>query len=254
MLAESQRLSKSINELQEKINNLPKGHLLCTRNGNRYKWYHSDGHTHFYIPKRNRPFAEQLAEKKYLTLLQKDFIQEKKAIDFYLRHHNQDLPLSQRILIDTPEYQKLLSPLLKHSSQDSIEWANAYYESNSNHPDQLVHKSSSGRFVRSKSEAMIDMLLYTNKIPFRYECLLELGQTIIYPDFTIRHPLTGKIYYWEHFGMMDDPTYSKNALSKLQLYSSSGIIPGIHLITTFETKQHPLSFDTIDKTIKLYFL
>lgn len=101
---------------------------------------------------------------------------------------------------------------------------------------------------------MIDMLLHTNKIPFRYECALQLGELTIYPDFTIRHPKTGQIYYWEHFGMMDHPAYSINVASKLDLYISHGIIPSIHLITTYETKDNPLSFEVISKLISHYFL
>jgi len=253
MLIESQKLEKEINELQSQINELPEGKIFCTRNGNHPKWFHSDGHTHSYIPKKNRQLAEQLAIKKYLLLLQKDLLHEKTAIDFYLRHHNTNINMAHHMLTDMPEYQELLSPFFQLTSPDSISWMNAPYEHNTSHPEQLVHKSSSGRLVRSKSEAMIDMLLYINQIPFRYECSIELGQVTIFPDFTIRHPQTKEIYYWEHFGLMDDPSYSKNAYSKLQLYTSAGIIPGINLITTFETKNHPLSFDTIKKTIELYF-
>jgi len=101
---------------------------------------------------------------------------------------------------------------------------------------------------------MIATFLYTNGIPFRYECALELNTSIIYPDFTIRHPHTGKIYYWEHFGRMDDPIYYKNTYSKLLLYTSNNIIPSIQLITTYETQTNPLTIDTIEKTINEYFL
>lgn len=108
--------------------------------------------------------------------------------------------------------------------------------------------------VRSKSEVMIDMILFQNKIPFRYEAPLQLGDTTIYPDFTIRHPHTGDTYYWEHFGLMDDPSYSKNAISKLHLYVNHGIIPSLRLITTYETKESPLSIDKIEKIVKEYFV
>lgn len=254
MLIESQKLEKEINELQSKINELPEGKIFCTRNGNRYKWYHSTGHVQTYIPKSKHYLAEQLATKKYLTLLYKELVQEKVAVDSYLSNHEKFSPQSQLLLTDEmPEYKRLLSPYFQPISQELSNWADSSYEHNLSHPEQLVHKSSSGRLVRSKSEAMIDMLLYINKIPFRYECYMELGQVTIFPDFTIRHPQTAELYYWEHFGLMDDPSYSKNAYSKLQLYTSAGIIPGINLITTFETKNHPLSFDTIKKTIELYF-
>ena len=75
-----------------------------------------------------------------------------------------------------------------------------------------------------------------------------------YPDFTIRHPKTGEIIYWEHFGLMDDPSYYQKTFSKLQLYASYGIIPSINLITTYETQEHPLSADIVEKIVKHYFL
>ena len=97
-------------------------------------------------------------------------------------------------------------------------------------------------------------MLFVNKIPFRYECELQLGEIFIYPDFTIRHPKTGEIYYWEHFGRMDDSKYNKNVPSKLQLYISNGIIPSIQLITTYETIENPLSSEKVESLIREYFL
>ena len=75
----------------------------------------------------------------------------------------------------------------------------------------------------------------------------------MYPDFTIKHPKTGKIYYWEHFGRMDDPKYAQNAISKLESYIKNGIIPDIDLISTYETKEHPLDYEMIEKIVKEYF-
>ena len=82
----------------------------------------------------------------------------------------------------------------------------------------------------------------------------QLDGIMIYPDFTIRHPKTGETFYWEHFSLMDNPTYSKNACSKLQHYISSGIIPSIQLITTYETKDNPLSAEKVEKIVEEYFL
>jgi len=52
---------------------------------------------------------------------------------------------------------------------------------------------------------------------------------------------------------MDDSAYQKNAITKLQQYASNGIIPSIHLITTFETKDHPLGPEDIEHLIRHYF-
>ena len=101
---------------------------------------------------------------------------------------------------------------------------------------------------------LICMLLQEYEIPFRYECELQLGEKIIYPDFTIMHPRNGKIYYYEHFGMMDDVGYCQNACAKIQLYATNGIIPSVQLITSFETRAHPLLPGTVEGIIKQYFL
>lgn len=184
----------------------------------------------------------------------KDLLHEKRAITFYLNHHNTGMKQSEQLLIDMPEYKELLAPFFVPSSNELLTWSASAYHRNPKYPEQLIHKTSSGIFVRSKSEAIIDMFLYTNRIPFRYECSLELGESLIFPDFTIRHPKTGQVFYWEHFGLMDDPLYCKNAASKLQLYTSHGLIPSIQLITTYETREHPLSPKLVEEIVRHYFL
>lgn len=193
----------------------------------------------------------QLAQKKLLLHQQKDYIQEIKALDFYLRHHKPDS--WHHFLTENPEYRELLNEAFTPLSHELAEWANFPYKKNLSYQEQLQYKTSSGLLVRSKSESMIALLLQMYKIPFRYECALTFGIGTIYPDFTIRHPQTGDYFYWEHFGLMDDSSYQKNAISKLQQYAANGIIPSIHLITTFETKNHPLSPETIEHIIQFYF-
>lgn len=251
ILIHYQKIKKQIQNIEQQLKGLPPGNLVCTRNGKHYKWYQSIDHKCTYIPKRNIILANHLALKKYLNSLLSDLRQEQKSIELYLKNH----PLASRAeqLLTMPEYKKLLEPYFSPSSQSLSEWMNNPYEHNSKHPENLIHKSISGHFLRSKSEAIIDMFLYTNKIPFRYECALNLGEYTLFPDFTIRHPKTGDTYYWEHFGLMDNIGYAQNAFSKLQIYTSHGILPSIKLITTFETKEHPIDIDTIAKTIDFYF-
>ncbi len=175
------------------------------------------------------------------------------AIEFYLKHHISAPSPAEQLLSPHSPYYELLSPYFKPENQDIANWQSSPYYRNPNYPEQLTHQASSGNMVRSKSEVLIDMILYTRRIPFRYECALELDNLIVYPDFTIRHPKTGKIFYWEHFGLMDDPNYTQNAYSKLQLYTSHNIIPTIQLITTYETKDHPLSILTVEQLVDTYF-
>lgn len=101
---------------------------------------------------------------------------------------------------------------------------------------------------------MIVHTLYTNHIPFCYECALHLGTKTVYPDFTILHPQTYKIYYWEHFGKMDNTHYAQSTASKLQLYIANQIIPSLQLITIFETSEAPLTYDVIQRVLETHFL
>ena len=253
ILDEDKRLEQQIRDIEKHLKKMPEGKFVCTKNGNRYKWYQSDLHTQTYIPKKKRKLAEKLATKKYLLSLLEDLKHERLAIQFYLRHHSKETR-AEELLQKCPEIQRLLLPYFKPMSQELSEWKKESYKSNPTYPEQLIHKSISGNMLRSKSEVMIDMSLYKHKIPFRYEEEIELEGTILHPDFTVRHPKTGETYYWEHFGLMDNPSYAQSAFAKMNLYTSQGIIPSVNLITTFETKEHPLSIETIENIIGQYFL
>ena len=65
---EHDRIAEEITAIENELNTLPRGKLICTRDRIYTKWYVSDGHRKTYIPKSNRTFAEQLAKKKYLML------------------------------------------------------------------------------------------------------------------------------------------------------------------------------------------
>lgn len=253
MLKEQKKLDTKIRTLKKKIKHFPKEQLICAKNGNHYKWYTSDGKHCTYLPKKKRHVAEQLALKKLLTLQLEDAINEKDAILSYLNTRvTSNSP--EQFFTNHPEFQNILSTMYLPVSEKLSQWREEPFQQNQTHPAGLVHKSLSGHTLRSKSEVFIDTALYTNGIPFRYECALYLGDLTLFPDFTIRHPRTGDTYYWEHFGLMDDPVYAKNACAKLQTYTHYGIIPTIHLITTYETREHPLTVGTVEKIVEEYFL
>ena len=253
MLAEGQWIQDQIHSVTKQLSTLPEGNLYCSRNGNQFKWFISDTPKPQYLSKTKRNLAEQFAARKYLTLRLEDLTNEKRAIDFYTRHHHADYGKAE-LLLTKPGYQELLAPYFQPLSQKLSAWMNAPYEKCTEHPEHLIHRASSGNLVRSKSEVLIDMALYTNKIPFRYECPLQLGASTIYPDFTICHPDTGQLFYWEHFGLMDDPEYCRETFFKLRSYSLHKIYPMINLITTYETKENPLSVEIINQIVNYYFL
>lgn len=251
MLAEQQRIQQEKEQIQKQISKLPAGKIFCFHNGSHIKWYEKDGKKRRYLPKKQRRYAEQLAMKKYLLLRMKELMQEEQAIDWYLSHHHEETS-SQMLQKDSP-YAELLTPYFQPESSDLLSWMNSPYEQNKKYPEQKIYSTCAGIRVRSKSESMIVFLLHNYKIPFRYECELKLGAVTAYPDFTIRHPVTGEMLIWEHMGMIDDPSYRRTAFSKLQLYLENGWIPSVNLILTYETRKYPLNMAYVENLIKEYF-
>lgn len=226
--------------------------MYCTRNGTHFKCYLTDGHIQTYIPKKEREYAKQLARRKYLTTLQEDYKNELAALHSYLHDHKESKAAD--MLKESSVYHKLLSPSFQPLSPELLDWANSPYEKNTKYPEGLKFETNFGLYVRSKSESLIAMMLRDKHIPFRYECALELGGVTIYPDFTIKHPITGKIHYWEHLGMMNTSDYIRRTSSKLTLYIENGFLISNNLILTSETKEEPLTPMSIEKTIQHHFL
>jgi len=77
---------------------------------------------------------------------------------------------------------------------------------------------------------------------------------VMFPDFTCLNKRTGKTYYWEHFGMMDEPAYCRAFLDRIQNYGAMGIFPGTELLMTFESKQAALRPTYVDELIENFLL
>lgn len=184
-----------------------------------------------------------MAKKGLACDILKRLKSEKYACELYLRHHKDAMRetlyeyASKGIIAD------LLPNYFEPKSEIARNWMNAPYPQNTAYKSDLIHKSVSGHILRSKSEMIIDTLLYKNGLAFRYECELNLGGTLIYPDFTIYVFSSDRFIYWEHFGLIDNPAYFKNFLGKLQLYAANGIYPGVNLIMTLKLQTIPLPME-----------
>ena len=254
MLLQQKQLQQKLTDIQKQLQQLPEGKLICTRCGNRTKWYRSDGHTKTYIPKDQKPYASQLAIRRYLLEKQKEYQTNLDALAYYFRHDSYNSGKAEQLLTYDSAYHSLLAEHFQPVSQELQTWESSPYKKNKNYPEQLIYKTCKDEYVRSKSESLIAMNLYIQKVPYRYECELKLGSITLYPDFTLRHPSTGKTFYWEHFGIMDTPEYQKNAVDKVSLYMRHGIYPQDRLIITYETKEHPLDTNYIQQLIEFNFL
>jgi hypothetical protein len=91
---------------------------------------------------------------------------------------------------------------------------------------RLIHKTERGHLVRSKSELVIADKLFARNINYGYELELKLADGVrCYPDFTIEDAATGATFYWEHLGMLADPSYRRRWEAKLDQYVRNGIKP-----------------------------
>lgn len=73
--------------------------------------------------------------------------------------------------------------------------------------------------VRSKAELYImNRLLAVRHFDVYYERPLTARGQTRYPDFTIRNKRTNTVFYWEHFGMTDNPAYADGMAEKLAWY------------------------------------
>jgi hypothetical protein len=92
----------------------------------------------------------------------------------------------------------------------------------------LVHVADNGVMVRSKNEVIVaDILEKVAPGRWRYEVLLKGDDgSWCRPDFTISTP-AGVPVYWEHLGLMNQPSYARRWEEKLQSYAANGILPGL---------------------------
>lgn len=101
--------------------------------------------------------------------------------------------------------------------------------------EHLVHRTSRGELVRSKSELVIANYLHSLGLPYIYE--RELRGTIdpdrLRPDFSFIDD-AGDVIVWEHLGMLERPDYQAGWDWKRSWYRRNGFELDENLFTTSE--------------------
>jgi len=148
----------------------------------------------------------------------------------------------------------VLEEWLLAKDENIAQWKAEPYQSLQAYEEYKTHTTSLGERMRSKSEVIIAGILEANGIPYRYEAALVLGSKTYYPDFTILCPTTGRLIYWEHFGMMGESKYKDSAEKKMQAYIKSGLYPYDNLIFTFDQDDQSIDATDIQNRIDLIVL
>ena len=124
--------------------------------------------------------------------------------------------------------------------------------------EDKLFETPRGEKVRSKSEWIIASMLAEAGVPYRYEEIVALNSDVrvfLHPDFTVLNKRTRKVYYWEHFGRMDDQDYVNNSfIPKIEEYYNFNFMPGDKLLMTFESGARPLDTRQIQRVIENFLL
>ncbi len=261
-------LQTTLMEKEKEINKKLDGHLRIAQRHGRSQFYHyteSSNPKGRYIPLKEKAFAYKLAQKDYDTeviiLIQKEI----DTLQNYLKHTGGGRAITELYDSLCPARRALITPVTLTDDQYAANWQEVSWTGRPFSPDSPLLYTARGERVRSKSEVIIADTLFYHKIPYRYEfpltlkrtdvdrCADAFGSTVtLHPDFLCLNTRTRAEFIWEHFGLMDDPAYSKNAAGKLRLYTENRILPGRNLIITMETQTEPLSTRTIDQTIEAF--
>ena len=252
----AQKLSALEEASKKRLISAPEGSLrISPCNGTDQYFFRKQpsDRTGSYIPAKNQVLAKRLAQKGYDEKLLRIIQKEQKAIASFLKvcpdYGPEDLYLHL-----SESRQKLIIPAEEPDELFRRRWETQEYEKKSFQDDAPVLLTSKGERVRSKSEIIIANLIAQQDIPYRYEYPIRLkGLGTVHPDFTLLHVHQRKEFYWEHFGMMDNPEYAENAIRKIAAYYRSGLYPGDRLIMTFETMDYPLNVREVRDMLVHYF-
>ena len=259
----SQQLEEKLNTLRhlyeiikQRSENETPGHLRISKRGNSIEFYQITetgdtlGH---YIPRSKLKLAQQFAKKDYNARLIKLLEKEINALQNYLLQTENCRAIQNLYNTLNIHRRQLVTPVTLPDAQyiqkwQAVEWTGRTFAEGT--PELFTTK---GERVRSKSEVQIADALNRHEIAYRYEYPLHLKNGItVHPDFLCLNVRTRQEFYWEHFGMMDNPDYAENAVLKLHDYSKNNLHPGKNLIITMETAAQPLNLHYIENQIKMY--
>lgn len=244
-------LEASIKETSKQANMFPNGRLRVSKysGSGDYRWRVSvlDESTGKWvrrtIPKSRENEAAEYAMGDFLHTRLKAMKKQLRVLKAMVREY-EPACTAMSMARNCEELGRLLSLRIKGvmGEWDEITnaWASESYVRCTKYPEYLKYPTMCGIMVRSKSEVIIADLLFKFHIPFRYEPEMIINGRVYYPDFLIMHPITHKLFVWEHFGMMDNPDYiDRNVAGKVENYAHSGWILDLNLIISTETREHP---------------
>ncbi len=255
LLERKKDLEIAIVQSQKILAKKVEGRLDIAKQGEHYRYYRIDKvkdtgqNKKHYIPNDRINEARTIANRDYAKQVYQLASKQNQILEHLLKVLNkQDAFLCYDKLHEGRK--NLVNPILMSDEYYAKQWLSSqskYQNSYEFHTQIFTEKNEQ---VRSKSEKIIADKLYSMNIPYKYEHELLLGNVLHFPDFTILKKRTREIFYWEHFGLCDQPEYIEKMVNKINEYNQHHIVVGKNLICTFETKSHPLDSREIENIIR----
>ena len=277
---------------EKALKKAPEGSLRVSKSHGVVQYYQKidkDGKNGRYLDAAHRELAQKLAQKAYNIKLLPAIKKELALLQAALTKIQEatkggEIPLVALEQVN-PDSRALITTATLTDEQYAAAWLSQKYKGKPFQPDAPELYTARGERVRSKSEVIIADTLTRLGIPYHYEFPLTLksggrGQSAgtsqqsagnfpqnedtssqnagarskitIYPDFLCLNIRTRREFIWEHFGLMDDPSYSTRAVQKLQTYNQNGIHPGQNLIISTESSDLPLNTRHIENLINTF--
>ena len=250
-------LIKIIAECKAKIEKAPPGSLLIsTSHGIPYYYQKQpDSVRKLISPSTQSPLIANLARKEYYSKIKHEAESELKAVNKLLSIKNrQTIPKVYENL--HPEKKKFVNQCEETREASLEKWLSMPEPDHEPESGKYYIPTKRGELVRSMNEYKIANALFDAGIPYKYEFPYKaLNGKTLRPDFYVHNINTDQTYFWEHFGMMNNPQYVLNSfLYKITLYEAGGIILGKNLIATFSGGEYELSEEAISDLIQTYLM
>lgn len=244
-------LEKKIAILQAANDKMPSGTLRVSgQHGHQYYYQYDNNDSKHpygkYISIKNMCQIKQLAQKTYNQDLLDIYKKQLELISKFNEEIDFNADIKAFLNLSNCRRQ-MVEPFVLSDEMFVSKWYEEKMQLIGNKPNDYPNNyfimTEHGEIVRSKSEKIIADKLFYKKIPYVYECPLLLQDgSVVYPDFTLLNIKKREEVYFEHFGLMDNPDYSRNAIEKIYRYEQNGYLLGKNLLVDFETKN--FSVDT----------
>ena len=237
-----EQLSKIYKDLKEQKSQLLKERAFLPEGYVNIRSYNNRNYYTWQIPKKGKqkkPFRKGITNNKD----QINKLVRKRYLDGAIANIEDDILMMENVLKE-----------IHYGNMTNEEWAADYRQVVGLYEEDLKSTSSSGRKMRSYGELLISSRLDFYGIPYRYEERIDHPGVNRVPDFTIRRPRDGKIFYWEHMGMVEDGVYLNDNIRKIKQYAAIGITPWDNLIITFGQADGGMDIRKIDAIIQGWLL